>query len=438
MPTIKLPDDHPSRAELAGEVHARPPAQVAAPAVVSCLALIDVASDEAFAHFKSLAAQHGVAVTGDGRAHTIIELPNLRVKWERHGEFVTFTFVKELPGVSVDTLESFPTAFEALPDAWLASLPGRTIAAADIALLPAPPEVTGDIARPWFEQNALAGAHALDGIAWLFTDFVTRGDQGGRTRWLVLDSGMGPAQSARLAQRVAEIEIYRMMALLALPPARQALAEIGPIERRLEDITHMTAELHDALGTADSAVGERRLLDELTRLAADVEHSVAEAAVRFSAGEAYWQIVRSRVSELRERRVGDMRTIGGFLSRRMAPAMSSAAAAARRQEEVSGRIERASTLLRTRVDVTLEEQNQKLLEAMDRRSHVSLRIQQAVEGLSVAAIAYYGANLVELIVAPLDHHFGIGGPWIVAGSIPVIAYAAWRALERVRRDLSPH
>ncbi len=438
MPEIQLPADYASRAELAGEVHARPPAQVAAPAVVSCLALIDASSDEAFASFKELAASHGVTVEGDGRAHTIVELPDLRVKWERHGEFVTFTFVRPLPGVAVETMESFPTAFSALPKDWLASLPGKTIAAADIALLAAPAEVTAALAAPWFDPTALAGAHALDGIAWLFTDFVTRGDQGARTRWLVLDSGMGPAQSARLAQRLAEIEIYRMMALLALPPARQALAEIGPIERRLEEITHMTAELHDVLGSADSATRERQLLDELTRLAADVEHSVAEAAVRFSAGEAYWQIVRSRVAELRERRVGDMRTIGGFLSRRMAPAMSSATAAARRQEEVSARIERASNLLRTRVDVALEEQNQKLLEAMDRRSHISLRIQQAVEGLSVAAIAYYGANLVELLVSPLDHRWDIGGRWIVAGSIPLIAFAAWRAIERVRRDLSPH
>ena len=351
---------------------------------------------------------------------------------------MTFTFVRPLPGADVATLEAFPTAFSAVPNRWLTSLPGKTIAAADIVLLPAPAEVNGEVAARWFDTNALAGAHALDGIAWLFTDFVTRGDQCGRTRWLVLDAGMGSAQSARLAQRLAEIEIYRMMALLALPPARQALAEIGPIERRLEEITRMTAELHNTLGTADSAAGERQLLDELTRLAADVEHSVAETAVRFSAGEAYWQIVRSRVSELRERRVGDMRTIGGFLSRRMAPAMSSAAAAARRQEEVSSRIERASTLLRTRVDVALEEQNQKLLEAMDRRSHISLRIQQAVEGLSVAAIAYYGANIVDLLVKPLDDRWGIGGAWIVAGSVPVIAFLAWRAIERVRRELRPH
>ena len=132
-----------------------------------------------------------------------------------------------------------------------------------------------------------------------------------------------------------------------------------------------------------------------------------------------------------------MRTISGFLMRRLAPAMNSAAAAARRQDELSARIERASTLLRTRVDVALQEQNQQLLTAMDRRSQVSLRIQQAVEGLSIAAITYYAASLISDLVKPLKHVWpGLGTDWIVAGSIPVVALLAWRVLEHTRRSFN--
>ena len=172
-------------------------------------------------------------------------------------------------------------------------------------------------------------------------------------------------------------------------------------------------------------------------LAAEVEHSIAETAVRFSAGGAYWQLVQARIAELREQRVGDLRTLGGFLSRRTTPAMSSAAAAAARNEEVSARIERASTLLRTRVDIALEEQNQKLLVALDHRSHLSFRIQQAVEFLSIAAISYYGANVLELLLRPFAHHWpGIGSDWVVAGAIPVIAVGAWRLLERFKRGFA--
>ncbi len=437
MPHIHLPIDHPERAVLAGEVHARPTAAVLSPAAVSCLALLDAAPAESYDRLRELAAASGIEIPETEAAHAIVELPGFSVKWERHGEFVSFTFVRPLPGVRLETLSEFPTAFDAVAPEWLAHLPGQTIAATDIALLrgSGDPSALATAVR-WFAADALAGSLVLDGAAQLFTDFVPRGSESGakRTRWLGIDNGMGPAQSARLVQRVVEIEIYRMVALLALPLARAALPELDQIERRLAEITSATAALEGQADIEDSQREERRLLDELTRVAAEVEQSVAETAFRFSAGQAYWAIVRSRVAEFREQRIGDVRTIGGFLSRRLAPAMSSAAAAARRQEELSARIERASTLLRTRVDVALEEQNQKLLAAMDRRSQASLRIQQAVEGLSIAAIAYYGASLVEILVKPLEHIWpGLETDWIVAASIPVIAFVAWRALEHVRR-----
>jgi uncharacterized membrane-anchored protein len=116
--------------------------------------------------------------------------------------------------------------------------------------------------------------------------------------------------------------------------------------------------------------------------------------------------------------------------------MNSCAAAARRQEELSARIERASALLRTRVDVAREEQNQKLLAAMERRGKVSLRMQQTVEGLSVAAITYYGAGLISYLAKPMRSVWpGLNPDWIVAAAIPLLAYAVWRAVERIRGEL---
>ena len=436
MPRVQLPVDHPERALLADEVHARPPAAAVSPAVVSSLALLGADAAESYSRLRELAAASGVEIPAAEAAHAIVELPDLRVKWERHGEFVSFTFVRPLPGALLETLGEFPTAFDAVPADWLRRLPGDTIAAADIVLVRGgdEPEALDAVGRFFAPDAPLAGSIVLDGTAQLFTDFVVRGAETGakRTRWLVVDDGMGPARSARLVQRVIEIETYRMVALLALPLARAALPELDSIEHRLAEITAATAALESQVDMEHSQREERRLLDELTRVAAEVEHSVAETAFRFSAGQAYWAIVLARIAEFREQRVGDLRTIGGFLSRRLAPAMNSAAAAAQRQEELSARIERASTLLRTRVDVALEEQNQGLLAAMDRRSQASLRIQQAVEGLSIIAITYYGANLVQKLAAWLSPHHARG---IVAGSIPVIALAAWRVLERVRRGI---
>jgi len=430
MPDIPLPAEHPLRRRLADELHARPPTPVQTPAVVSCLALLDATPEAILAALR--AALGEAAAPPPDAAHIVFERPGLRVKWERHGEFVSLTLVQPLDAASPAAFDRFPSAFAALA---ADTLPGRAIAAADIVLLPVGGEAPDEalLAR-WFDRNALAGTRVLDGAAWVFTDFIVH--PSGRGRWLVFDGGMSEPQTARLTQRLIEIELYRMMALLALPLARAAFPQLSVIEHRLAAITAATAALHGSSDAAAAQREERRLLDELTGLAAEVEQSVATSAFRFSAAQAYWEIVRSRVRELREERSGDRRTIDGFLSRRLAPAMNSCAAAARRQDELSARIERASALLRTRVDVAREEQNQRLLAAMERRGKLSLRLQQTVEGLSVAAITYYGAGLVAYLVKPLRSVWPALDPdWVVAAAIPLLAWAVWRGVGRLRREL---
>jgi uncharacterized membrane-anchored protein len=438
MPVTPLPAEHPLRRRLADELHARPPAPVRAPAVVSCLALLDAPAGEILAALRRMLGEEAAA-TADDIAHAIFEREQLRVKWERHGEFVSLTLVRPLPQATLQSLDRFPSAFGAFGAGELARLPGRLIASADIALLPAADAAPGeDALARWFDLNALAGARILDGAAWLFTDFIVHaeGEGGGRSRWLALDAGMSAPQTARLVQRLIEIEVYRMMALLAFPLARAAFPQLDAIEHRLAEITTATAALHGQSDALAAQQEERRLLDQLTRLAAEVGRSVAATAFRFSAAEAYWELVSSRVRELREARIGDRRTISGFLSRRLAPAMNSCAAAARRQEELSARIERASALLRTRVDVAREEQNQKLLAAMERRGKISLRMQQTVEGLSVAAITYYGAGLIGYLAKPLRSVWPALNPdWLVAAAIPLLAFGVWRAVHRIRREL---
>ena len=450
MTALTLPADHTLRRALADEVHARPPAPVAAPAVVSCLALYETQAEAVFDCVVQLAQRFGVAPPATGGGHAIVNLPDVRVKWERHGEFSSLTFVRPLhdpADSSLDAMTRYPTAFEALPGDWLAALPGRTISAADIVLLAAGDAGAAprwDQLARWFNREAMAGSQVLDEAALVFTDFMLRDEggeagagQAGRTRWLVLDQqGMSAAQSARVVQRIIEIEIYRMTSLLAFPLARDAFPQLNRIEQRLAEITAATAALHGRGDPKQTHDAERALLDELTRVASEVERSVAATSFRFSAGQAYWDLVQARVREFREKRIGDLRTLGGFLSRRLAPAMNSCAAAARRQEELSARIERASALLRTRVDVAREEQNQQLLAAMERSGKIGLRLQQTVEGLSVAALTYYLVGLVGYGVKPLKAVWPqLNTDWVIAGSIPVLAFIVWSAVGRLRKRL---
>ncbi len=74
--------------------------------------------------------------------------------------------------------------------------------------------------------------------------------------------------------------------------------------------------------------------------------------------------------------------------------MNTCRAAAARQESLSQRVARATQLLSTRVDLTREQQNQAVLDSMNRRAAAQLRLQQTVEGLSIAAMTYYVVGLV--------------------------------------------
>jgi len=380
-----LPSNHPLRRALADEPHARPATPVVAPAVVSCLALHGADADELFLRLSEIARLHAEEPPKREAAHGILELGVGRLKWERHGEFASLVVVRNLPGLSLATLDDFPTAFSIISERWLASLPGKVIAAADVLLVPdAPPGSGVARANNWFVTHTTAASVVQGDAARILTAFVLRED--GRTRWTVLDASLGPAQSAHLVQSIVEIELYRMMALLAFPMARQTFPILQRIEERLAAVMSDMSRVRTTAAPTEVEAEERRQLDELTRLAAEVEGLIAGSEFRFSSARAYWEIVEARVTELRERRIGDMRTLGGFLARRMAPAMKTVDATARRQESLSNRIERGTALLRTRVDVAREEQNLALLADIDRRGKLQLRLQETVEGLSIAAI----------------------------------------------------
>lgn len=85
-----------------------------------------------------------------------------------------------------------------------------------------------------------------------------------------------------------------------------------------------------------------------------------------------------------------------FLERRLTPGIKTCNSVRDRLEDLSRRIHRTTSLLRTRVDLSIQEQNQHLLSSMNRRSQLQLRLQQTVEGLSVVAIGYYLLSLLEI------------------------------------------
>jgi len=423
---MKRPADHPQRIELNNEVHARPPEPLVAPTRLSYLALLcDTTQREAgTAAVRDLCARHGVEPPADSVLHFHANLGPFRLKWERHTEFIRFTFIVD--GAVEDPF--IQPAIAAVPQDWVESLPGRLIVAAHVALLRAEPGPLDPraIGARWFSGNNPIGAAVSGGAGTALTDFQIHGD--GFTRHLILDHGTTPWQAGRIAQRLLEIDTYKVMALLALPVARAA----GPL---LAEAAQELAQITRSLVSAEEAA-EPGLLHSLTRLEAEIENQQSETRDRFSASDAYYELVQRRIDDLREQRIQGLQTFREFIERRLAPAMNTCRSIAERQEALSLRVGRTTRLLSTRVDLTRERQNQALLESMNRRARLQLRLQTTVEGLSVAAITYYCSALVGHAAEALKIEGVHIEPDLATGaSIPVIAVLAWFGIHHIRRKV---
>jgi uncharacterized membrane-anchored protein len=121
--------------------------------------------------------------------------------------------------------------------------------------------------------------------------------------------------------------------------------------------------------------------------------------------------------------------------RRYDPAMRTVKSAEARLRSMAERAQRAAELLRTRVDVERSAQNQKLLESMDKRADLQLRLQRTVEGLSVVAISYYAVNLATYAAYPLTEHLHISKGVATAIATPLVVLLVWAAVRRIRRQM---
>lgn len=420
---MHLPPNHPLRHLLSNEIHARPPSELAAPERVSYIALHYKNPDAALADLASLCEAWRLPLPLAELTHFTAEHENLRLKWERHTEFASYTFSR-----AGEFSPAFATPAISFVNAdWLAALAGSMLVAIHVAVpmhrdaVPALPAMARE-----FGDRYLIGARVAGGNAIVLTDLIIHADE--FSRMLIMDTGLGKRQGGRTVQRMLEIETYRIMALMGLPVARRIAAMLGALEQELAEITRMMAQ--------DDTHDEPALLRRLSRLAATVESEVASNSFRFGASAAYYELTKRRIAELREERLTGEQTIEEFMDRRLAPAMATCASTEKRLLDLSERVARASDLLRTRVDIEREQQNQALLASMNSRARMQLRLQQTVEGLSIAAITYYVVGLVGYLAKALkETGVGLSVEMVTGAAIPFVALVVWLAARRVRKHV---
>ncbi|MGI3212371.1 DUF3422 family protein [Roseovarius tibetensis] len=421
-------EDHPLRYELANELHARPFPTLEAPCTAVFMAIKaphdaakrDRAAD--LAHLTALLDRYGAAHPQPGATHYSGQIGKHMLKWESHTEMVTYTIFTE----AVSARPFDPADFEVFPADWLAQAPGQRITSALIRVVPREScENTCADIEHWFVSESVAVARVLDDAAVIAGDF--RIDPAGHLRFsLHVAPTTGQRRVGRVVQRLCEIETYKAMSMLGFARVRAMARMMGETDGHLSRlIDDMTAGTQPADET----------LQSLLRVSAELESLVAQSSFRFGATAAYEQIVHQRIDVLREERFEGRQTFTEFMMRRYDPAMRTVRATKDRLGTMADRAMRAGELLRTRVDVERSAQNQTLLESMNRRADLQLRLQRTVEGLSVVAISYYAVSLAGYLLYPLTDVLGVSKGMVTAAvTVPVVALVWWM-VQRIRKKI---
>ena len=210
------------------------------------------------------------------------------------------------------------------------------------------------------------------------------------------------------------------------PLARQSLQQLSELELQLAGLTQ-SIELQQR--------SDEQLLHDITGLAAATERLIAENSNRLQATAAYYQLTLDRLKALQESPLADHLSLQDFTEKRLTPAYRTSEAVQRRQQLLSSRLGRCTELLRTRLNLKLEQQNQQLLSSMEQKAKLQLKLQQMVEGFSLVAISYYAVQLAIKLLSSLQYWWpelnvgrwqSIAIPVIIIGVAGLLRYQAAR------------
>jgi len=422
--------DHPLRYATVNELHARPFPSLDVPSTAVYVAIKEPEQahnrdrSRDLAHLLALLDRHASAHPQPGATHFQGPIGRAELKWESHTEFVTYSAFS--PGLSGRPFD--PAEAEVLPADWLAAAPGKRLTSVLIRIEVMPPDEAALLARldEWFVPESLAASRVVDGAAVVAGDF--RIDPAGHMRFAVfVRPGTGPRRVGRIIQRLCEIETYRAMSMLGLMRARDLTLRLNALDPRLSALVS---------GLDDVEPANEAALHNLLTISSELESLAVQFSFRFGATAAYEAIVNDRIEVLREQRIEGRQTFTEFMRRRYDPAMRTVKSAEGRLLALSERAERAAELLRTRVDVERSAQNQKLLESMDRRADLQLRLQRTVEGLSVVAISYYAVSLMAHLLYPVANALDMTKEFMTALLVLPVVGLVWFAVRRIRNHLS--
>jgi len=190
-------------------------------------------------------------------------------------------------------------------------------------------------------------------------------DHNGWEHYRILADKLTPSQLGRQVKRLVEMENYYHLILMPLECFRQQSTELRNLELAF---TQHTQEMFHALVDANPEQ-ERQWLTLLTEHSGRVTSLKEAMRYRMGAAHSYNVQFQRILDGLEERRMEEgNQTLGSFLSARTGPAVRGYNNFNERLDSLSRGLDRATNMLRTRTEMT-------------------------VEGLSVIVLSYYLTGL---------------------------------------------
>ncbi|MDB5173894.1 MAG: rane protein [Phycisphaerales bacterium] len=424
---------HSDRDLIWKELHARPYVRFTGPAHVFHFAFLSADGFAIADHagLNRLRQSMGLRPTYETARHAIYtaavpHLGRLVAAWERHTDFLACTFF--LYDLEIPFQPFGLDCGSFLPDGFFQNFDAPPLVATRIAIgsrneMPH----TLDGLTPLFDDHTVNGSRVMAGRAEVFSDYRVHADGFGRIAIVVHQ--MSPQDLGRTVERLLVIEDSYHLALLSLPLARKVKFDLGQWEDQL--VRQM-----EALRRAESMEHKRAVLDSLLELAAEIESLRAKVFSQFARSADSILLLQGRLRELREGKIEHILRLSRFLMRRLSPAAQTHRDVLQRLTQLSQRIDRGADLLRTSIDLNVEEQNKRLLESVNRRARLQLELQHAVEGLSVIILAYYTLGLIGYVLKGA-HHLGLSiDPEIaLAIAAPILLLLLWGLIAVIRRRL---
>ena len=159
---------------------------------------------------------------------------------------------------------------------------------------------------------------------------------------------------------------------------------------------------------------------------------------RLSAANSYYAIFEDRLDWLREQPGGGYETLREFLTARVAPAMWNYRNFIERADALTAQLTSLGNMMRTRVNLNMEQQSLQTMQAVNRRVNLQLMLQKTVEGLSLIVFSYYLTGLANYVFKALQPVLPIpGNPTIwSAMTIPIWLGVGFWMTRRVKKLVS--